>query len=92
MARIIAKQRLFVFTFAATALNFCGVYVLRASETKASAVAAEETPELKVEHAECTWFGPKREQLAKETLHKYALTATTDQVTRMMLLGRGVRP
>jgi hypothetical protein len=64
---------------AAATLIFSSVYALRADEPAPAAV-----PQLTIEHADCTLFGPQRENYAQQARDRYSLSAATEQVTRML--------
>jgi hypothetical protein len=76
-----SKQRA-VLCILGSVMALSGYYVLRADDPQP--IYAEDTPELKVEHAECTLFGPQREKFAQQKRERFALSATTERVSRML--------
>lgn len=59
--------------------GFCAPAVMR----------AQSPDELRVEHADCSMFGPQRERFSREARERYALSAVTEQVRHRMSLPSG---
>ena len=76
----------------ATALLLCAPFLLRSQQ--GAEVDGGDPPEIKVEHPECVYFGPKHDRIVKSGLNaskteNNALSDLTDRVTRMLATSDG---
>src|SRR4051812_20223474 len=74
-------KRLLVFVSVAVGVGVSGLWVVRAQDQQSSS----ETIDLKVQHADCTLFGPQRDRfLQRQTNPSSRLGRMTAQVTGML--------